>query len=83
MGTILEYLKEHGEGLDSEIAEATGIPLTSVTAHISAMASRGEVIVCLSTRFMDGEEINGMRCRLAGYIPSASPGRRAKPPAKT
>jgi len=77
---ILQYLKKHGERLDSEIAAGTGISLENVCLYVSELAARGEVIMCRSTRFEDGKKIEGMLCRVAGYIPPASPGRKAKTP---
>lgn len=78
MKEILQYLKTHGERLDSEIAEAVGSPLSNVHLHLSSLAAKGEVMVCLSTRFENGKKIEGIRCRLAGFIPPAAPGRKAK-----
>jgi len=75
---ILKYLKTRGEQLDSEIATATGIPLDSVRRHVSALSSRGEVMTCQSTRFREGKKIEGLLCRIAGYIPPAAPGRKSK-----
>jgi hypothetical protein len=75
---ILKYLKDRGEQLDSEIATATGLPLESVRRHVSALSARGEVMTCQSTRFSDGKKIEGLLCRIAGYIPPAAPGRKPK-----
>ncbi|MDP1927174.1 MAG: DUF742 domain-containing protein [Thiobacillus sp.] len=78
MQTILKYMKERGEQLDVEIAAATRIPLADVRVYLSEMSERGDVIVCNSTRFIKGKKSEGMLCRIAGYIPAASPGRKAK-----
>jgi hypothetical protein len=76
---ILKYLKDRGEQLDSEIATATGIPLESVRRHVSALSVRGEVMTCQSIRFdNNGKRIEGVLCRIAGYIPPAAPGRKSK-----
>jgi len=75
---ILQYLKEHGERLDAEIATETGLPLEDVRRYVTELAAKGEVIMCRSTRYMDGEKTEGMLCRIAGYIPPASPGRKSK-----
>lgn len=80
MQAILRYLKDHGERLDSEIAAETGIPLEEVCLCLSELAVRGEVIMCRSIRFTDDKKIEGMLCRVAGYIPPASPGRKSKAP---
>ena len=78
MKEILQYLKKHGEQLDTEIAVATGISLANVRLHLSELAATGEVMTCHSTRFEKGKKIEGVSCRLAGYIPPASPGRKSK-----
>lgn len=78
---ILQYLKKHGQRLDSEIAVATGIPLKSVRASISDLSSRGEISRCSVTRFDEGKPIEGILCRISGSIPPSTPGR--KPGAKS
>lgn len=78
MQDILQYLKTHGERLDAEISEATGIPLESVCLSLAELSARGEVIMCRTTRYLDGNKIEGMLCRVAGYVPQASPGRKPK-----
>jgi hypothetical protein len=75
---ILQYLKEHGERLDSEIAAEVGIPLETVCLHLAELAGKGEVIMCRTTRFIDGKTIEGMLCRISGFVPQASPGRKSK-----
>lgn len=78
MEAILQYLKKHGDQLDKEIAAATGLSLANVRLHLSELAAKGEIMVCRSIRFEKGKEIEGIRCRLAGYIPPAAPGRKPK-----
>ena len=78
MKEILQYLKNHGEQLDNEIARATGISLATVRSHLSELAIKGEVMTCHSIRFEKGRKIEGMSCRLVGYIPPAAPGRKPK-----
>ncbi len=78
MQEILKYLKDRGERLDSEIATATGIPLEAVRRYVSELSARGEVMTCLSTRFNEGKKIEGLLCRIAGYVPPAAPGRKPK-----
>ena len=82
MQEILNHLKSRGEQLDSEIATAIGIPLESVRRHVLALSARGEVMTCQSIRFNDGKKIEGLLCRISGYIPPAAPGRKPKTPAK-
>ena len=78
MNEILEYLKTHGEQLDREIAEAAGISLNKVRLYLSELAAKGEVVSCHSIRFEKGKRIEGMKCRLAGHPPPATPGRKSK-----
>ncbi|HRK77828.1 MAG TPA: ArsR family transcriptional regulator [Thiobacillus sp.] len=78
MQKIHQYLKERGEQLDSEIAAATRIPLADLRLHLTEMSKRGDIIVCHSTRFIKGKKTEGMLCRVSGYIPAASPGRKPK-----
>ncbi len=78
MQEILKYLKDRGEKLDSEIALATGLSVDAVRRHVSALSARGEVMTCQATRFVEGRKIEGLLCRIAGYIPPAAPGRKPK-----
>ena len=78
MKEILQYLKNHGERLDTEIAVATGIPLANVHLHLSELAAKGQVMACLSTKFEKDKKVEGISCRLVGYIPPAVSGRKSK-----
>ena len=78
MQKIHTYLKSRGEQLDTDIAAATRIPLADVRVYLSEMSKRGDIIACHTTRFIKGQKVEGMSCRIAGYIPVASPGRKPK-----
>lgn len=78
--TILQCLKKHGQLLDSEIAQATGISLANVRSSLTDLSERGEISRCSVTRFNNGKAIEGFLCRVAGYVPPPTPGR--KPGAK-
>lgn len=78
MNEILQYLKTRGEHLDSEIAKATGMSLAKTRLCLSELAAKGEVMSCHSIRFENGKKIEGIRCRISGYIPPATPGRKSK-----
>jgi hypothetical protein len=78
MKEILQYLKTHGERLDTEISVATGIPLSEVHLYLSELAAKKEIMACHSTRFEKGNKVEGIICRIAGYIPPAAPGRKSK-----
>jgi hypothetical protein len=75
---ILKFLKDRGEQLDSDIVNATGLPLEIVRRHVSALSARGEVMTCHSIRFDNGKRTEGLLCRIAGYVPPAAPGRKSK-----
>lgn len=77
MELILEYLKKHGEQLDTAIAENTGIPLATVHLHLAELAAKNEVVVCQTIRFVDGEEFKGIICRIAGFTPKSKPGAKS------
>jgi len=74
--TILHHLKRHGQLLDSEIATATGIPLSAIRTSLSELSAQGEISRCSVTRYNDGKAVEGMLCRIAGFIPRPSPGRK-------
>ncbi len=78
MKEILQYLKTHGERFDTDIADAMGISLAKMRIQLLELASKGEIMTCHSIRFEKGKQIEGIRCRLAGYIPPAAPGRKPK-----
>jgi DNA-binding IclR family transcriptional regulator len=78
MNEILQYLKTHGERLDTEIAEATGLTLAKVRTILAELAAKGEIMACHSTKFDKGKKIEGISCRLSGFIPPAAPGRKSK-----
>lgn len=78
MKAILQYLKTHGERLDTEIAEAVGLSLANTRKQLAELAAQREIMVCHSIRYEKGKPIEGIKCRLAGYIPPAAPGRKSK-----
>jgi hypothetical protein len=77
MNEILQYLKTHGERLDSEIALATGTSLAKVRLRLTELSEKREIMTCYSIRYEKGKKIEGLRCRLTGYIPPAAPGRKS------
>ena len=78
MKEILEYLKKQGEQLDSAIAMATGLSLAKVQIHLTELTANGEIMSCHSIRYEKGKKIEGMLCRVSGYIPPAKPGAKSK-----
>lgn len=75
---ILQYLKTHGEKLDTEIADAVGIPLARTRVYLAELAAKCEIMVCDSIRFEKGKEIKRISCRLSGGTPKAKPGAKSK-----
>jgi len=78
MNEILQYLSKHGQKLDIEIAEATGISLTNVRSKLSELATKGEIMTCHLTRYDNDKTLENISCRISGYIPPAAPGRKSK-----
>lgn len=76
MQEIIQYLKKNGQRLDSEIALATGLPLAKVRFMLTDLSAAGEISKCSVTRFDQGKKIEGTLCRIAGYVPPKSPGRK-------
>jgi hypothetical protein len=76
MQAILDYLKLGGDRLDTEIAAATGMSLDTVRVSVTDLHARGEVMVCRSIRYQDGQEVDSILCRISGYIPPKAPGRK-------
>jgi hypothetical protein len=77
--TIIQCLKKHGQLLDSEIAAETGIPLAKVRGSLVGLSESGEISRCSVTRFNKGKAIEGFLCRIAGYMPPPTPGRKSAP----
>lgn len=75
---ILQYLKKHGQQLDSEIAAATRIRFPRFASRCFDLSARGEISRCSTTRYSDGKPVEGTLCRVAGYIPPATPGRKPR-----
>lgn len=76
MQEILQYLKKNGQRLDSEIAEAVGMPLSKVRGLLADLSAQGEISKCSFVGFNQGKKTEGMLCRVAGYVPPKSPGRK-------
>jgi transcription initiation factor IIE alpha subunit len=77
MSAILQYLKSHGEKLDTEIAEATGLSVEAIRIQLIELSANNEVMVCQSTRYVKGNKIESVSCRISGFIPKAAPGRKS------
>lgn len=76
MQQIMQYLRENGQRLDSEIAAATRMPLRKVRDLLTDLSAKGKISRCSFVRFNDGKKIEGTVCRVIGYIPPKSPGRK-------
>ena len=69
---IINCLKKHGQLLDHEISEETGIPLPTVRNSLSDLSESGDISRCSVTRFDGGKPVKGSLCRIAGYSPGWS-----------
>jgi DeoR/GlpR family transcriptional regulator of sugar metabolism len=78
MNKILQYLKKHGQKLDIEVAEATGISLANVRFQLSELATKGKIITCHLTRYDNKKTFENISCRITGYLPPVVPGRKSK-----
>jgi hypothetical protein len=76
---VLSLLKKHGQLLDLEIASATGIALVQVRKSLADLAARGEISQCSVTHFNGDKRVEGIQCRISGYVPPVAPGRKAGP----
>jgi predicted ArsR family transcriptional regulator len=78
---ILHCLKKHGQRLDLELAKETGVPLAKVRQRLAELAATGAIITCNVTRFEHDKRIDGLLCRMSGWVPPPAVGRKAKVPA--
>jgi len=76
MNEILEYLKDHGEQLETEIATGTGMSLAQVRLGVSKLSANGDLVMCHVIKFKDGQQVEGTLYRAAGYVPRPKPGRK-------
>jgi predicted ArsR family transcriptional regulator len=79
MTAVLHCLRKYGQRLDSELAEETGVPIAKVRRHLAELAAKGAIVTCSLTRFEQGKQIDGLVCRMSGWVPPPAPGRKAKP----
>jgi hypothetical protein len=52
------------------------LTVASVRDCLSKLSAKGDVSQCTVIRFLDGQPIEGMLCRIAGTIPPKAPGRK-------
>lgn len=76
---VLENIKKHGQRGDREIAQETGISLLQVRSSISALELTKVISSCSVINYEDGVAVEGVLCRISGYIPPAAPGRKSTP----
>lgn len=74
--SILKFLKNNGEQLDAEMAEALNIPLSKLRTQVAQLSASGDVICCNVTRYIEGKKIEGISCRLSCDLPAPSRGRK-------
>ena len=76
MDVVLECLRKHGQRLDHEIADETGLSLADVRQSLEALVKAGSVMTCKLTRFERGTRIEALQCRFAGFFPPRARGRK-------
>jgi len=76
MDEILQYLKDNGEQLETEIAAGTRMSLAQVRLGVSKLSANGDLVMCHVIKFKDGQPIEGTLYRAAGYMPRPKPGRK-------
>ncbi len=67
---ILDYLKVHGDSLDSDISSFLRVPQSHVSEHISELCTSGDLICCKVTRYTEGKPTESVACRLRRALPS-------------
>ncbi|HEX8961795.1 MAG TPA: FaeA/PapI family transcriptional regulator [Rhodocyclaceae bacterium] len=75
---IFEHIKKHGQVRDADIATALGLKLAKVRSSLTDLSATGKIYCCSVTRFLDGKSVEEILCRVSGYIPPATPGRKPK-----
>jgi len=73
---ILDYLKKSGQELDRKIAHEIGISLNQLHDSLKELEKSKKVFTCSVTTYEYGESSEGLMCRISGYIPPATPGRK-------
>ena len=81
MTETLQCLIKHGQRLDLEIARELHMPLATVRRHLTTLAESRQAIVCKTIQFEKGRQFEAWQGRVSGYVPPATPGRKAKPKA--
>lgn len=76
---MLACVRRHRERFDHEISAEYGWPIDAVRRIGAELASNGRVIACTITRFNEGDAHDASFYRIAGYMPPAAPGRKARP----
>jgi predicted ArsR family transcriptional regulator len=68
MTAILECLKKHGQRLDSELAEETGLPIAKVRQRLAELAATGAIITCSPHHVSSRQAVDGLVCRMSGWF---------------
>ena len=76
MSAVLDCLRKHGQRLDHEIADETGLALADVHQSLEALVKAGTVMTCKLTRYQGGHGVEALQCRFAGFVPPRAKGRK-------
>jgi len=71
---ILRYLRKNGEQLDAQIAAALNQPIDRISLELTQLALAREIICCNLTRYVKGDKVEGVSCRLSCDTPQATRG---------
>lgn len=73
---LFDYVKRHGQVVDSQIAKELGLSLEEVRALVHELQTRNKLYTCDIINFENGVEVKGLLCRVSCFMPKGSPGRK-------
>ncbi|MFN8840352.1 MAG: hypothetical protein ACK5XG_16505 [Burkholderiales bacterium] len=76
---VLDVVRKHRERFDFEISAEMAAPLDTVRTLGAELVSKHSVIACIVTRYEGGDPTDAWLYRIAGFVPPAAPGRKARP----
>ena len=73
---LFDCVKRHGQIIDRQLAKELGLTLDEVKVMVDQLQASNKLYTCDVINFEDGAEVKGLLCRLSGFIPKGSPGRK-------
>jgi hypothetical protein len=78
---VLKFLADNpGEQMDIAIAKAISVAIDTLRICLKELEARNQIVLCHLTRFVQGQKLEGLCCRLAGFAPPAKAGRKPAAP---